>query len=224
MKYGVTLTLCIAALSACNASSERDEPVAASKGDGGNEPKAAAAPRQPAKAADIPPPHVAPDDPPLPPLKPLAERRIRAEWAKAENRASCGPITFTSDGGAPALYRRAYFGGGWAVAFDLPNMRSAYGVAGAGLTPIDEGDAQAQQDRLRGQWPYFITLPNLPQPAFAGYGVEGANEYPTDNADGRGLKSLAYLRVGGQRCTYNVWSYLGRAHLEVLLDSLRPLK
>ena len=43
------------------------------------------------------------------------------------------------------------------------------------------------------------------------------------NPDGRGLNSGAYVRVGGERCTYNLWSRLGRAHLEVLLDSLRKL-
>ena len=47
--------------------------------------------------------------------------------------------------------------------------------------------------------------------------------YPADNPDGRGLNSVAYVRVGGERCTYNLWSRLGRAHLEVLLDSLRKL-
>ena len=61
------------------------------------------------------------------------------------------------------------------------------------------------------------------QPAFAGYGIEGAAAYPADNPAGRGVNSLAYLRVGGQQCTYNVWSRLGRSHLETLLDALRPV-
>lgn len=34
-------------------------------------------------------------------------------------------------------------------------------------------------------------------------------------------RQLAYLRVTGQRCLYNVWSQLGRSHLEALLGELR---
>ena len=49
-------------------------------------------------------------------------------------------------------------------------------------------------------------LPSLPEP---------------DNAQGEGLESLAYMRVAGQGCTYNVWSRISRAHLETLLDNLR---
>ena len=45
----------------------------------------------------------------------------------------------------------------------------------------------------------------------AGYGPEG----------GTGPAQLAYLRIAGQGCLYNVWSRLGRAHLEQLLGALR---
>jgi hypothetical protein len=38
------------------------------------------------------------------------------------------------------------------------------------------------------------------------------------------LQSVAYVRVGGQDCTYNVWSRISRAHLEALLDNLRLLR
>jgi len=105
------------------------------------------------------------------------------------------------------------------VAFDTDEVRSAYGVAGPGVLDADRADGQ--EARLRGQWPYFTKLPDLPQPAFAGYGIEGAKPYGEDAPDGVGENSLAYVHVGGQACTYNVWSRLGRAHLEVLLQSLR---
>ena len=143
------------------------------------------------------------------------------QWQEAGNRARCAPLSFASAGGARGAPRPADFSGGWAVAFDLPNMRSAYGVAGPGLVPADEEGADAQRARLQRQWPYFRDLAQLPQPAFAGYGIEGAAAYPAANSNGLGENSLAYLRVGDQACTYNVWSRLGRAHLETLLDSLR---
>lgn len=153
----------------------------------------------------------------------LAAGLVRMEWSKAENRAICAPIAFSSDAGAPATARRAEFSGGWAVAFDTPDQRSAYGLAGPGTIPEDGDEPAEQAARLGAQWPQFTTLAELPAPAFAGYGIKGALEYPEDSPDGRGLNSLAYLRIGGQQCTYNVWSRLGRAHLEALLDSLRML-
>ncbi|AKM09816.1 hypothetical protein AB433_07190 [Croceicoccus naphthovorans] len=166
-----------------------------------------------------PSPPVDPDAAPIPPQR-LAVDLTRNEWATAENKAQCAPLVLTSDGGAKGEPRRANFAGGWGVAFDTDDVRSAFGVAGPGLVPADSADGQ--RARIRGQWPYFIELPDLPQPAFAGYGIEGAAPYSTDTPDGVGDNSLAYVRVAGQACTYNVWSRLGRAHLEVLLQSLRP--
>ena len=36
-----------------------------------------------------------------------------------------------------------------------------------------------------------------------------------------GTKWLAQLYVRGQRCEYNVWSEVGKEHLERLLDGIR---
>lgn len=151
---------------------------------------------------------------------PLAEDLTRNEWRTAANKEECAPLVLTTDGGAPATERRANFGGGWGVAFDTETVRSAYGVAGPGGLPVDKADGQ--EKRLRDQWPYFMRLDNLPKPSFAGYGLEGARPYSDDAPDGVSENSLAYVHVAGQACTYNVWSRLGRAHLEVLLQSLRP--
>lgn len=151
----------------------------------------------------------------------IAERRALAEWSKAENRKSCAPIALAAPGTPEGTPRAANFSGGWAVAFDLPGVRSAYGFAGVGLIPADRADAAAQRRRLKKQWPYFRKLTHLPRPSFAGYGIEGAEAYPAANPDGAGLHSLAYMRIGGQLCTYNVWSRISRAHLEWLLDNLR---
>lgn len=50
---------------------------------------------------------------------------------------------------------------------------------------------------------------------------EAGRAYPPSRRGGP--KQLAYLRVAGERCLYNVWSHLGRAHLEELLDALRRI-
>lgn len=177
------------------------------------------APSEPQAPVDAPP-EVDLDHPDAPAPVPLAQNLTRNEWATADNRDQCAPLVLTSDGGAPGYARRANFAGGWGVAFDTEEVRSAYGVAGPGLVAADEADGQ--EVRLRQQWPYFTRLSDLPQPAFAGYGIEGATPYREEAPDGVGENSLAYVRWGSEACTYNVWSRLGRAHLEVLLQSLRP--
>ena len=125
----------------------------------------------------------------------------REQWNRAENRASCALVAFDELGtaGQGATPRAATFSGGWAVAYDLPNLRSAFGVAGAGVS-ASEPAYDEWPDRMR--WADGST---------AGYGPEG----------GTGPNLLAYLRIAGQDCLYNAWSRLGRQHLEQLLTSLR---
>ncbi|WP_300396202.1 hypothetical protein [uncultured Sphingobium sp.] len=152
----------------------------------------------------------------------------RTQWARSDDGKSsapphCAPLALASAGGTPATARAADFSGGWGVAFDLPNLRSAYGFAGPGVLPDDEIPAEAQRDRLERQWPYMQALGQLPAPSFAGYGLSGAEPYPEDNPEGHGLQSIAYVHVGGQTCTYNVWSRISRAHLQALLGNLRLL-
>lgn len=163
----------------------------------------------------------APTSTPTPAI--AAEALIRAQWAKAQNRATCAPIGFTDTGGAGGTARPAKFSGGWAVAFDLPGTRSAYGVAGPGLIQADRGPPYAQSRRLTRQWPYQLELPQLERPSFAGYGLEGATPFTAANPTGKGENALAYVRIHRQQCTYNVWSRLGRAHLETLLRGLQLL-
>ncbi|WP_420145412.1 hypothetical protein [Sphingobium sp.] len=155
----------------------------------------------------------------IPPKAMIGEDVARAQWDMAENRAQCAPLALLYDGGMKGKARRAEFGGGWAVAFDLPDLRSAYGFAGPGIIGMDgEADA-AQRARLKKQWPHMRDLPALR--GFAGYGLVGAEPYPAADPQGKGQESLAYMRVAGQRCTYNVWSRVSRRHLETLLDNLR---
>lgn len=123
------------------------------------------------------------------------------EWRSAENRATCAPIAFLNSAiEANATPRRANFGGGWGIAYDLPNQRSAFGIAGTGVS-ASEPTAH--------QWPFHR---NWSDGSTAGYGPEGG---------GAGPNQLAYLRIAGQGCLYNVWSQLGRAHLESLMNAIR---
>ncbi|MDF1502484.1 hypothetical protein [Roseisolibacter sp. H3M3-2] len=121
------------------------------------------------------------------------------QWRRAANRATCALLAPRTLGeGAGATPRAATYSGGWAVAYDRPGLRSAFGVAGSG-SPAN-GDTYAWADSLR--WA---------DGSVATYGPEG----------GTGPNQLAYLRVAGQGCLYNVWSRLGRAHLVTLLGALR---
>jgi hypothetical protein len=180
---------------------------------------AACAPAAEAPPAPVPPPvstSPAPTPPPAAPppspalaKAPWAGARLSAgqipaafatEWRKADNRATCALVAPASVGeGAGATARAATFSGGWAVAYDRPGLRSAFGVAGTGSRASDP----AYDD-----WPHRRAWADG---GAAGYGPEG----------GTGPNQLAYLRIPGQDCLYNVWSRLGRAHLEHLLESLR---
>lgn len=139
-----------------------------------------------------------------------------AEWRKAENRATCAPLTF-----APgphlreATPRRANFSGGWAVAYDgagLPGRepsghfcptcgRGAFGIAGTGVE-LDASDASNVGSAGRMEWP-------------------GGNRALYDLEGGNGPGWLAQVHVADQRCLYQVWSFLGRAHIEELIRAIR---
>jgi hypothetical protein len=135
---------------------------------------------------------------------PLAAADVPAEylaqWRKAGNRDTCAPLAPADLGEhAAATPRAADFSGGWAVAYDEPGLRSAFGVAGAGIEPDPGGESP---------FPYEIAWADG---SVAHYGLEG----------GTGPGHLAYLTVEGQGCLYNVWSRHGEAHLLSLLESLR---
>jgi hypothetical protein len=123
------------------------------------------------------------------------------QWEKAENRTTCALVAPRTVGaaGQSAIPRAATFSGGWAVAYDLPDLRSAFGVAGAGVSAADPS---------YNKWPYVHEWGDGSK---VEYGPEG----------GEGPNQLAYLRIHGQDCLYNVWSRLGREHLELLLRELR---
>ncbi|WP_206412327.1 hypothetical protein, partial [Lysobacter enzymogenes] len=125
-----------------------------------------------------------------------------AEWKKAKNRDRCAPLALVgAEKEAGIKVRRASFSDGWAVAYDAPDQRSAFGIAGTGLDIDGKG----------------YTFPNnlsWSDGSKVSYGLEG----------GTGPGYLGYLEVAGQRCLYNVWSARGQKHLESLLLSLRKVQ
>ncbi|MDH3250129.1 MAG: hypothetical protein OEQ47_14270, partial [Acidimicrobiia bacterium] len=125
---------------------------------------------------------------------------LTTEWRRAENQLWCSAIYPTDIGVGDADLRRAEFSGGWALAWDLPELRSAFGVAGVG-SPAWEGIG--------------IRMPNTISygEQVVGYGGEGFD----DAAEQR----MAEFSIPGQLCGYQVWSKLGDEHLVELVDSLR---
>ena len=125
-------------------------------------------------------------------------------WRSAANRQRCAllaPARLSPDVAGEARPRAATFSGGWGVAYDLPSQRSAFGVAGTG--------ASAWSGDVYDQWPERHVYADGSR---VGYGPEGG---------GAGPNWLAYVRIPGQDCLYNVWSRRGQAHLEQLLGELR---
>jgi hypothetical protein len=125
------------------------------------------------------------------------------QWRVAANRTTCGLVAFTQLGeGAAAVPRAATFSGGWAVAYDLPQTRSAFGIAGSGSLASDSTYAG---------WPNHLRWSDGSR---ADYGPEG----------GTGPNQLAYLRIANEECLYNVWSRISKEHLELLIDGIRRVR
>ncbi|HEY0142671.1 MAG TPA: hypothetical protein VGF48_17360 [Thermoanaerobaculia bacterium] len=140
---------------------------------------------------------------------------LLTEWQKAENRASCAPMTFADYGNATP--RRANFSGGWGLAFDAPGQpgrdpsgascatcgRGTFGIAGAG---VEKGE-DAENVYAGGMM------------IFA-----GKNRALYDLEGGTGPNWLAQIHVDDQRCIYYVWSFQGRAHVEQLIRNVRRVR
>ena len=169
-------------------------------------------------AAPTPPEPVAPWNTHAPLARSAAPGVLLTEWERAENRTTCAPLALADTGArvANATPRRANFSGGWAVAWDAPGLpgrdpsgnacatcgRGAFGIAGTGSEATggdswNPGDGREYAGENR-----------------ATYGPEG----------GSGPSWLANVTVDDQRCLYQVWSFLGRDHLEHLLANLRRVQ
>jgi hypothetical protein len=142
------------------------------------------------------------------------------QWEAADNKDWCSALYPIGPADSAATVRKANFGGGWGVAWDLPDGpgreatgaycadcgRGAYGIAGTGV--------RAQGDEpLR--WPNQLSWDDG---SIAGYGYEGDAD-PTS-----GAPLLMYLLVNGEGCTYNIWSFLGKDHLLQFVDGLRKVE
>lgn len=133
------------------------------------------------------------------------------EWAKSQTKGQCPLLALPVTAHAHIPHhnaRRANFSGGWGVAYDLPNERSAYGVAHSGISdPL--GQSSIWQDYHLYDDGTELT-----------YGREGGNP------DGHWL---AYLTLGGQyspsgqHCFYNIWSQQSKQHLEQIIKDLRQV-
>jgi hypothetical protein len=91
-------------------------------------------------------------------------------------------------------------------------MRNAFGLAGSGM----DGEIKYVDDR----WPFKIYFNDG---SAVGYGLAGSESYDNKNPNGVGQENLAFLIISNQKCLYNIWSRLGREHLELLRDQLRWL-
>lgn len=150
---------------------------------------------------------------------PLSENEVPpvllAQWRQAENRSTCAALAPKDLGKySNAQPRSAYFAGGWAIAYDQPGLpgrnpggsfcpncgRGTFGIAGAGV------EANSSLDI-----PRWANQKAWADGSRAGYGLEGDI----------GPQYLAYVTIKGQRCLYNVWSFLGKEHLEALLQKLQ---
>lgn len=143
-----------------------------------------------------------------------APQVILDEWAKAENRATCAPLTLAGVR-QDATPRRANFSGGWGIAWDVPGLpgrepsghscdtcgRGVFGIAGAGVTVGEDV-------------PGFPHFKDYDGENWAGWHLEGHT----------GPNWLAQVRVDDQQCLYYVWSFLGREHIEELIGNVRRVR
>lgn len=129
----------------------------------------------------------------------------KTEWAKSDLKNKCPILALPIKADSHIVnhsVRRANFSGGWGVAYDLPNLRSAYGVALSGIS------APVGNESI---WDNYHLYPDGTELT---YGREGG--------DPNG-QWLAYLTLGSSHCAYNIWSKHGKSHLEQIISDLRPV-
>lgn len=139
------------------------------------------------------------------------------QWQNSEVKGFCSALYPGASVTPGAEVRGANFGGGWAVAWDLPEGkgrtpsgeycedcgRGAFGVAGA-FGRADGGETEV-----------WINQVSWPDGSKAGYGYEALGD------GSLGEPHLMYLLIAGEGCLYNVWSFRGEIHLLRLVEDLR---
>jgi hypothetical protein len=124
-------------------------------------------------------------------------------WSRAPNRDRCAllvPATLAAGEGARP--RAARERGGWRVSWDQPGRRDVFGIAG---TAAEVAASEAPGLVLHREWS---------DGSRAVYGRQATE----------GDLYVAQLQVEGQGCVYQLWSHLGRDHLEHLLEHLQRVE
>jgi hypothetical protein len=136
-------------------------------------------------------------------------------WATADNRAVCAPIALATAGEARARVSEM-IEGGWAVEFDQagsPGMnesgdtcarcgRGTFGIAGTAMQPTDLASEDAE----------------TASPSFA----DGSHLAVEPPAEGEQV-AAAMITMSDQGCVYQVWSFLGEAHVRELVAGVRRI-
>lgn len=154
---------------------------------------------------------------------PLATRQVprplMTAWERADNRDWCAPLAPRSFGaGTGARARTSALEGGWAVEFDHRGMpgvgrdgatcescgRGVFGIAGTGMTPEELVDVDSDAA--------------LPAASF-----RDGSHAEVEVSEGEQV-AAATITVSGQGCVYQVWSFLGQAHVEELVRELRRVE
>lgn len=136
-------------------------------------------------------------------------------WATADNRAVCAPIALATAGEARARVSEM-IEGGWAVEFDQAGSpgigesgdtcarcgRGTFGIAGTAMEP--DGLAGEDADAMA--------------PSFA----DGSHLAVEPPAEGEQV-AAAMITMSDQGCVYQVWSFLGEAHVRELVAGVRRI-
>ena len=145
--------------------------------------------------------------------QPAAPRALLQAWHRSENHGWCAPLAPTTLGaGEGARARSGAYAGGWSLEFDQRGAagmtaggdvcetcgRGTFGVAGTAMS------ADEAEDLVGGTATVLADGGRID--------VQASSEDPA---------AVATIVVPGQDCVYQVWSFLGRAHLDTLVASLR---
>jgi hypothetical protein len=145
--------------------------------------------------------------------QPAAPRALLQAWRRADNSGWCAPLAPTSLGaGEGARARSGAYAGGWSLEFDQRGSagmtaagevcetcgRGSFGIAGTSMS------AEEAEDLVGATATVLADGGRID--------VQTSSEDPA---------SVATIVVPGQDCVYQVWTFLGRAHLDQLVASLR---
>jgi len=145
---------------------------------------------------------------------------VMQDWIDAGANRRCAPLTFTDPGEAIGATPRQANGRTTAtfIAFDRPGLP---GSLPSGEECPDCGRGVFGYGSLGERMSLLLAEPDLTwaDGSSATFSWRGGDVDVT----GAGRRTGA-LRIQGQDCDYQVWSYLGREHLEVLLQGIRVVE